>query len=258
MLLQVSDNHLQQHIVVGVTVTSADWDEDARSWTVVMSVTSRDGTTTVRRLRCSVLFMCSGYFSYDTPHDPKFPGFDKFKGTTLHPQFWPQPCPPLQGKRVVVVGSGATAMTIVPALAKNGVRVTMLQRSPTYVLCRDDRDPVANFLGRLLPAKLAYSIVRWKNVTLQQVCLCACVCVFVRVCDAAEQIFYRMCRQQAHIMKQHMVGRVLEYVALFPPCGYVTLCAYISDKALRSTSRPLTTRGTSVCACCPMAIFCMR
>ena len=126
-LPQVSDNKLEQHMALGVTVASADWDHATRCWTLVMRATARDGATSQHTLRCSLLFMCSGYFSYDTPHDPEFPGFHKFKGTTLHPQFWPQPSPALQGKQVVVVGSGATAMTIVPALANDGVNVTMLQ-----------------------------------------------------------------------------------------------------------------------------------
>lgn len=161
----VTENHLKQHIALGVKVISADWNHDSRSWNLALSITEENGAKNERRLRCSMLYMCSGYFSYDTPHDPKFPGFDKFKGLTLHPQFWPDPCPPLQGKQVaaarqlavhtwpfvshthaiswgkcdlihaqvVVIGSGATAMTIVPALANDAVNVTMLQRSPTYI-----------------------------------------------------------------------------------------------------------------------------
>jgi hypothetical protein len=96
----VRDNQLEQHISLGVKVLSADWNRDSRSWDLALSITDENGAKNERRLRCSMLYMCSGYFSYDTPHDPKFPGFDKFKGLTLHPQFWPNPCPPLQGKQV--------------------------------------------------------------------------------------------------------------------------------------------------------------
>lgn len=96
----VKENKLEEHIALGVQVISADWDHDSRSWNLALCITEENGAKKEGRLRCSMLYMCSGYFSYDTPHDPKFPGFEKFKGLTLHPQFWPDTCPALQGKQV--------------------------------------------------------------------------------------------------------------------------------------------------------------
>jgi monooxygenase len=96
----VAENNLEQHIALGVKVITADWDSADRSWHLTLSISQANAASIERRLRCNILYMCSGYFSYDTPHDPKFPGFEKFKGMTLHPQFWPSPCPPLQGKQV--------------------------------------------------------------------------------------------------------------------------------------------------------------
>ena len=96
----VAENDLEQRIAVGVRVLSADWDNTLRSWNLVLSLTDKNGAETERGLRCSMLYMCSGYFSYDTPHDPALPGFAKFKGTVLHPQFWPEPSPSLADKQV--------------------------------------------------------------------------------------------------------------------------------------------------------------
>jgi cation diffusion facilitator CzcD-associated flavoprotein CzcO len=103
----VAEHELNKHIALGVQVAAADWDHDSRSWNLALRITQENGAKTERRLRCSMLYMCSGYFSYDTPHDPKFPGFDKFKGDTLFPQFWPNPCPSLQDKQVTKHTQGA-------------------------------------------------------------------------------------------------------------------------------------------------------
>jgi monooxygenase len=99
----VAENDLEQRIALGVKVMAADWDPSNRSWNLVLSITQESGAQVERKLSCSILYMCSGYFSYDTPHDPKFPGFENFRGLTLHPQFWPSPCPPLQGKQVFIL-----------------------------------------------------------------------------------------------------------------------------------------------------------
>ena len=118
-------------------------------------------------ITCNYLFMCSGYYSYSEPYDAKIPGLEQFAGRVVQPQFWPDDLDDA-GKRVVVIGSGATAMTLVPAMAATAGHVTMLQRSPTYVVSRPDEDVVANGLRRVLPDKLAYRITRRKNVMLQQ------------------------------------------------------------------------------------------
>jgi cation diffusion facilitator CzcD-associated flavoprotein CzcO len=111
--------------------------------------------------------MCSGYYSYRHGHEPELPGRDRFGGLVVHPQSWPEDLD-YTNRRVVVIGSGATAVTLVPAMAERAAHVTMLQRSPTYMVSRPDEDAVANALRALLPDRLAYALTRWKNVRLQQ------------------------------------------------------------------------------------------
>jgi monooxygenase len=117
------------------------------------------------RMTCSFLFMCSGYYRYDEGYTPEFEGVERFAGPVIHPQHWPEDVD-YAGKRVVVIGSGATAVTLVPAMAETAAHVTMLQRSPSYIVSLPAEDPIANFARRILPAKLAYALVRWKNVLL--------------------------------------------------------------------------------------------
>ena len=144
-------------------VVSAEWSSEEARW----SVTAERGETgeTVN-LTCGFLFMCSGYYRYDEGYTPEFPGRERFGGEIVHPQHWPADLD-YAGKRVVVIGTGATAMTLVPALAADAAKVTMLQRSPTYVVSMPAEDGIANRLRKVLPAKTAYAIVRWKNVTMQ-------------------------------------------------------------------------------------------
>jgi cation diffusion facilitator CzcD-associated flavoprotein CzcO len=118
------------------------------------------------RLTCSFLFSCSGYYRYDEGYSPEFPGADRFRGTIVHPQHWPEDLD-YHGKRVVVIGSGATAVTLVPAMAADAASVTMLQRSPTYITALPSQDPIAAALRKRLPSRAVYPIVRWKNVLLQ-------------------------------------------------------------------------------------------
>ena len=120
------------------------------------------------RLTCSWLSVCSGYYRYDEGYRPEFPGEERFTGTLIHPQHWPEDLD-VAGKRVVVIGSGATAVTLVPSLAAQGAQVTMLQRTPSYVLSLPGRDALSQALRRWLPARLAYPLVRWKNVLLSTV-----------------------------------------------------------------------------------------
>jgi cation diffusion facilitator CzcD-associated flavoprotein CzcO len=143
-------------------VTSADWDGDTARWTV--TATRADTGQTVR-LTCSWLSVCSGYYRYDAAHRPVFPGEERFGGTIVHPQHWPADLD-WAGRRVVVIGSGATAVTLVPAMAQRAAHVTMLQRTPSYVLSLPGTDRLAELLQRRLPARLAYPLVRWKNVLL--------------------------------------------------------------------------------------------
>ncbi len=115
------------------------------------------------RFRCNFLYMCSGYYDYSAGYMPGWPGMEKFRGRIVHPQKWPEDLD-YEGKRIAVIGSGATAVTLVPAMATKAAHVTMVQRSPTYILARPSEDVIANWLRKRLSARLAYAIVRWKNV----------------------------------------------------------------------------------------------
>jgi cation diffusion facilitator CzcD-associated flavoprotein CzcO len=156
------EHGITSHIRFGHKVRTASWSSDRAQWTV----TAECGGETVT-FTCGFLFMCGGYYSYEHAHTPDFEGMDDFQGTVVHPQFWPEDLD-YAGKRVVVIGSGATAMTLVPAMAEGGADVTMVQRSPTYVVARPDQDRIANALRRWLPEKWAYAITRYKNVQLQR------------------------------------------------------------------------------------------
>ncbi len=142
---------------------AAEWSSEEGRWTV--EAERSDGGEPVT-LTCDFLFVCSGYYRYDEGYTPEFPGIEGFAGQVIHPQHWPEDLD-YAGKRVVVIGSGATAMTLVPAMAKDAEKVTMLQRSPTYVVSLPGEDGLANLLRRYLPDRVAYPIVRWKNVALQ-------------------------------------------------------------------------------------------
>jgi monooxygenase len=160
----VSQFGIDKHIRYGQLVTKAQWSTDDAQWTV----TSTDKATgTSNSYTCSFLFMCSGYYSYKKGHTPEFTGRERFKGTIVHPQEWPTDLD-YAGKRVVVIGSGATAVTIVPSMADKAAHVTMLQRSPTYMVSRPDHDVLANRMRKVLPPKMAYNLTRFKNTWRQQ------------------------------------------------------------------------------------------
>jgi len=144
-------------------VKSAAWSSADATWT--LTAATKHGEQ--RQISCNVLFVCSGYYNYDHGYTPTFPGIDDFTGTVVHPQHWPQDLD-YAGKRVVIIGSGATAMTLVPALAKSAANVTMLQRSPTYVVSMPAVDPLAKLINAVLPEQLAYRLIRWKNVRFQR------------------------------------------------------------------------------------------
>jgi len=148
-------------------VLRARFSSDTARWTLDVAVTDEQGAVSEECFSCQFLLLCSGYFDYAQGHAPAFAGQDRFRGTLVHPQHWPQELD-YRNKRVVIIGSGATAMTLVPALARDAAHVTMLQRSPTYVISRPNRDKLANLLRRCLPERWAYAITRWKNTTLQQ------------------------------------------------------------------------------------------
>jgi monooxygenase len=151
---------IDKHIRFGHRVRRAAWSSEAARWTV-----EADSPTGPVTLTCGFLLMCSGYYRYDEGYSPPFPGSERFAGAIVHPQKWTQDIDH-GGKRVVVIGSGATAVTLVPAMAKTAAHVTMLQRSPSYVIALPAEDPIARKLKRVLPLRVAYHLVRWKNVLL--------------------------------------------------------------------------------------------
>jgi cation diffusion facilitator CzcD-associated flavoprotein CzcO len=157
---------VQRLIRVNHRVTTASWSSAEARWTVDVARTDTGETVT---MQCAFLYVCSGYYRYDEGFSPTFPGVERFAGPVIHPQHWPEALD-YRDKRVVVIGSGATAVTLVPTLAEDAAHVTMLQRSPTYVASRPGRDPLADQLRARLPQKLAYAIVRWKN-TLQSMAI---------------------------------------------------------------------------------------
>ncbi len=183
----VDEYGIERYIRYHHLVTTAEWSTDAARWTVTANRTDTGGTVTYT---CSFLFMCSGYYSYKGGYTPDFPGIDDFAGEVVHPQQWPDDLD-YTAKKVVVIGSGATAMTLVPAMANDTEHITMLQRSPTYVLARPTEDRIANWLRKVLPERLAYTITRKKNATLGQ-------------------LFYDATRRQPEKVKERLLGMTRE------------------------------------------------
>ena len=146
-------------------VISASWSSDDALWTLIAMATDKDGNEYEERYQTRFISSCSGYYSYDEGHRPTFPQEDTFEGQIIHPQFWPEDLD-YSGKRVVVIGSGATAVTLVPAMTEKAAHVTMLQRSPSYVVSRPQTDGVAHSLQKFVPLPMAHQVTRWKNVLL--------------------------------------------------------------------------------------------
>jgi monooxygenase len=159
-------------------VRRASWSSDDTRWTVEVEVDPDNKTgadnegepanenghrKTLVQLTCNFLYLCTGYYDYDSGYTPEWSGVERFRGTIVHPQKWPDDLD-YAGKRIVVIGSGATAITLVPAMAERAAHVTMLQRSPSYVVSRPAEDKIANLFRRLLPDRAAYMLARWKNV----------------------------------------------------------------------------------------------
>ena len=179
------DHSIDRKIRFNHQVQSASWSSRDARWTVEAR---RGPDHESARFTCNFLFMCAGYYSYKAGYEPEFPGRARFNGRIVHPQHW-TPDIDYAGKRVVVIGSGATAVTLVPALGRKAAHVTMLQRSPTYVVARPAVDQVADTLRRALPARLAYSLVRWKNVLWGM-------------------FIYQRCKSKPERMKRFIVGMV--------------------------------------------------
>jgi cation diffusion facilitator CzcD-associated flavoprotein CzcO len=157
----VDENNLREDILLNHKVNSANWNSDKSIWELEIKDKDR-----LVNMTCDFLFLCGGYFSYSKPHMPFFINQEKFKGQIIHPQFWNDQLDYIN-KKVVVIGSGATAITLVPAIAEKAKLVVMIQRSPSYVVSRPSEDAINKFLRKFLPIKLTYFLIRWKNILWQ-------------------------------------------------------------------------------------------
>jgi len=178
-----NDNGIDKKIRFHHHVKSASWSSKDARWTLEVEKGPERETV---HFTCGFLFMCSGYYNYENGYLPEFPGTAAFKGRIIHPQKWTEDID-YAGKRVVVIGSGATAVTLVPEMAKTAAHVTMLQRSPTYVVARPAEDALANKLREKLPAKLAYHLIRWRNVLFGM-------------------YFFQLCRRRPEVAKRMILG----------------------------------------------------
>lgn len=158
----VDNFDLRKHIQFNKKVVESNWNSDAKTWTVeILDKVSNE----TQKIECKFLFMCSGYYNYEKGYEPEFPNIENFKGIKIHPQKWDESLD-YTDKNIVIIGSGATAVTLLPKLAEKAKQVTMLQRSPTYIMNLPQEDAVANFLKKVLPAQSAHQISRWKNILL--------------------------------------------------------------------------------------------
>jgi monooxygenase len=183
-----AQNGIDQKIRFNHRVKRASWSSADTRWTVEAERTVGEGTVETVRFTCNFLFMCSGYYRFEEGYTPEFAGTADFAGRIVHPQKWPEDLD-YADKRVVVIGSGATAVTLVPEMAKKAAHVTMLQRSPTYVVARPAEDALANKLRERLSAKLAYHLIRWRNVLFGM-------------------YFFQLCRRKPDRAKQLILGGV--------------------------------------------------
>ena len=159
----VKENDLNKKIHFNQWVNEASWSSRDSQWTVQVE---NKKTQELQDITCDFLFLCGGYYNYEEGYTPHFAGRENFLGQIIHPQKWPKNLD-YKNKKVVVIGSGATAVTIIPTMAEEAAHVTMLQRSPTYFLSAPDEDPVGNFLRKIISSKLTYKLVRWKNIRFQ-------------------------------------------------------------------------------------------
>jgi monooxygenase len=174
-------------------IVSARWSSDDARWTLDVEVGEQ---RKVQTFRCAFLYVCAGYYRYDAAHMPVFRDVDSYRGQIVHPQWWPADLD-YTGKRVVVIGSGATAVTLVPAMAERAAHVTMVQRSPTFYVTRPEKDAIADAIRAVLPARVAHKLVRGKNIALGTA-------------------FYQFCRRYP----ERATRRLIEEVAKLLPAGY--------------------------------------
>ncbi|WGY02852.1 NAD(P)/FAD-dependent oxidoreductase [Nocardioides sp. QY071] len=166
----LTENRLTDLVRFRHRVVGAEWSTEEGRWTLTVEATDADGTTTTKSIRAGWVFAATGYYRYDEGYSPQFPGREDFAGTVVHPQHWPEGLD-YTGKKVVIIGSGATAITMVPAMLKGpgaAAHVTMLQRTPTYIASMPRVDSVALLLTKMLGDKRGYAATRWKNIWLER------------------------------------------------------------------------------------------
>ena len=186
----VSEHELEENINYNQSLIKAEWSTEKAIWKITLfnSIANKEEI-----ISCKFLFMCSGYYSYDKGYTPEFKGIENFNGSIVHPQKWSEEVD-YDNKKVVIIGSGATAVTLVPEIAKKASKVTMLQRSPTYIVAYPDEDMFSNILKAILPSKLSYALTRFRNVLVQQ-------------------WIYTQCRKFPKYMKKFLLNRIREYLS---------------------------------------------
>lgn len=184
-----SENGIDKKIKFGYQGVHASWSTPDARWTIDAK---NEATGEVEQFSCNFLWLCSGYYNYDQGYTPDFPGLSKFKGQFIHPQKWPENLD-YTNKKVVIIGSGATAVTLLPSMAEKAAHVTMLQRSPTYMVNLPDADPIVDNLRKVLPEKIVYRITRARNISLSM-------------------LFYQLCRERPEAMKRFLLKMVKRQV----------------------------------------------
>ena len=157
----INEYKLNDNILLNHKVDSANWNSNKSQWELKINVNND-----LKDMTCNFFFLCGGYYSYTKPHMPYFKNQENFKGQIVHPQFWDESLD-YKNKKIAVIGSGATAITIVPAIAEQAEHVVMIQRSPTYVVSGPSEDVINKFLRRILPERITYFLIRWKNILYQ-------------------------------------------------------------------------------------------
>jgi monooxygenase len=181
-----AEHGVDRQIRFGTRVIAANWSSAESRWTLTLEQAGADGTERPATMTCRFLYSCTGYYDYDHGHEPVFPGIEDFTGEVVRPQFWPDDLDHA-GKRVVIIGSGATAVTLAPAMSTDAARVTMLQRSPSWIGAVPAEDPLADRLRARLPASVAHRLIRGKNI--------------LRV-----QAFYAFCRHTPRLARRLLLG----------------------------------------------------
>ncbi|MDF1723484.1 MAG: NAD(P)/FAD-dependent oxidoreductase [Alcanivorax sp.] len=180
---------IKDKVHFGLKITNANWSSEDRCWTITALKERTNETVTYS---CDFLVGCTGYYNYDEGFRPEFPGEKDFEGTIVHPQHWPENLD-YAGKKVVVIGSGATSVTLVPSMAGKAKHVTMLQRSPSYIFSIPAKDPITNVLQRLLPARWAFKLARQRNII-------------------SQRIQYLACRKWPNLMRRYLLSHVRKHV----------------------------------------------